>query len=733
MNKRPLCLICIAFMAVLWMLDLVGLSALWKPPGYQKLQNQAEKEMTCTVRGEVKKYERKETSCYVYLEHNILTVRSEQYFPKLIIVKYTGEVPFFVGDTIVAEGNLELFPTATNPGQFDTRAYYHARNVDVCVSSEEVMVEEHHEGLRFWVDQWKQKMAASLEALAPEHSGILFSMLLGDKSMLDADTKVLYQMSGISHILAISGLHLSLLGMGLYRLLLKAGANHVGAGGVALVFLFCYGILTGESVSVLRALLMFSLQIGARLLGRTYDLLSALSLAALLILLEYPGYLYDSSFLLSFGALVGLGGVLPVFTGGRPRLSKDSTVKERLGNHIKGGLLSGGILWIVTLPIVLTFFFEVSVYGVLLNLFVIPTMGIILIMGGMGGILGMFWVPLGKVCIFPAVLLLRVYESLGKGIMRLPMASLILGKPQWWKVAVYYVVLGLFLLWYKKCLVKTVGWKRGMITGSVLGMLVVFLGFHPNKGLTITALDVGQGDSLVISSGGGHFLIDGGSSSVNEVGTYRIQPFLKSQGIGKIDTVFITHSDVDHMSGILELFELIGSHQTGIEIGRCALPKWLKLSEEGKEIREMAAYAGIDVIYMEKGDELHFGEIQFHVLHPDKSDYSENTNAGSLTLKLTYHNFSGLFAGDLCEEGEEAVKGNVGKCDLLKVAHHGSKNSTDETFLEEICPDVSIISAGKNNRYGHPHRELIERLEKVNSSIHSTAEEGAVVIRVGED
>lgn len=730
MNKRPLCLMCICFMAVLWLSDITGLSKLWEPAEYQLLQEQANARTACRLTGDVRKYETKENSIYIYLENTLLYVQSEQYSPKQLLIKYSGQDSFAVGDTLTIEGSLDPIQEASNPGQFDARAYYRARNILFTIRSEVLHVEKQNAGLRNRIYQIKERIAQSLTNLEPNDDGVLKAMLLGDKGALTQEMKVKYQMSGISHILAISGLHLSLLGMGLYHLLMKAGANHYSAGGIAIIFLFCYGILTGESVSVLRAMLMFALQVGARFVGRTYDLLSAVALAAILILVEYPGYLYDSGFLLSFLAILSLGGVLPVLQSQKSENRKDFTRVQTIKNHIKSGLLSGMVIWIVTLPIVLFYFYEVSVYGILLNLFVIPTMAIVLISGGLGGILGIISPLLGQCCIAPALAVLNSYNAIGEWVQIMPWSTVIMGKPEKWRIGLYYLILISFLLCYQRFLKKNkAGWKRGLSIALTTGILLLVICVHQPKGLSITAVDVGQGDSLVISAENGcHYLIDGGSSSVNQVGTYRILPFLKSQGIRCIDTVFISHPDEDHINGIIELFESVEKHQTSLKVNQCVLPVWMKDNSDAKVLRESAKKAGIDVAYVQKGDVIYSENITFQVLHPGKKSYDDNPNAGSLTLKLKYQDFTGVFTGDLCEDGEEAVQEIVGQCQLLKVAHHGSKYSTDEGFLQTVKPVISIISAGKDNRYGHPHAELLDRLEAVKSSIFSTAEGGAVTV-----
>lgn len=734
MNKRPMCAVCCCFIVVLLVFDMVGLSQLLKPPKYALLQEQAKDLETCTLQGEVQYYERKTKSIYIYLNDVILNVHSEQYSLKRTIVKYAGTKPFEVGNTLMVTGTLTEIEAATNPGQFNARAYYCARNINFFIKDSDFQVTDKKVSpIRGWLYWFREAFRDKLEQLIPEDKGVLSAMLLGDKTILDEELKTRYQMSGMMHILTISGLHLSILGMGCYKLLQKAGMNQYLAGALAAVFLVCYGIMTGEGVSVLRGVTMFLLSIGARYVGRTYDMLSALSLSAILILLEYPGYLYDGGFQLSFSALLGFGVVLPAL--------KEATAKKKGKEHllkrkIKEGLRSGVAVWMTTLPIILWWFYEVTVYGLLLNLFVIPTAAVILTSGIVGGGLGFLNGSIGRVFLLPAVAILWLYDRMGAVVQRLPYATVILGRPTLWQCVGYYVILIVFLVLCQKE-IKNKWAKYLHCAGTVIAaiFLTVFIGMRFSNGLSVTALDIGQGDALVIKTpGAGHYLVDGGSSSVDGVGVYRIIPYLKSQGIRNLEAVMVTHSDADHISGIMELFDMIAGYQTSLTVKQCIMPEWMRKSPEAKQLREAAKKGRIPIVYVSSGDVIRDGEVNFQVLHPGEQDYSDNPNAGSLTFVLSYGAFRGMFTGDLCEDGEDQVCKRAEQCQLLKVAHHGSRFSTEEAFLEKVCPRVSIISCGKNNLYGHPHPELIKRLQDAESEICNTAKEGAVTVRTdGEE
>lgn len=247
--------------------------------------------------------------------------------------------------------------------------------------------------------------------------------------------------------------------------------------------------------------------------------------------------------------------------------------------------------------------------------------------------------------------------------------------------------------------------------------------------IRITMLDVGQGDSLYVRTPSNlHCLIDGGSTDISKAGTYRIEPFLKSQGAGRLDYVFISHGDADHINGIQELLE---NQRMGISIDTLVLPIENVWDDGMKGLTRTALQHGTRVAVIREGQQVADGEMSFTCLAPAQDYIGEIGNASSMVLSLKYGEFDMLFTGDVEGAGEETLARSslLKDCDVLKVAHHGSKNSGIPQFLEAVLPDISLISAGRDNRYGHPHAETIERLEELGSQIYSTQTCGAVTIR----
>lgn len=530
--------------------------------------------------------------------------------------------------------------------------------------------------------------------------------------------------------------------MGLYNLLKKIGLGIWPAGIFSLGVMLQYGIMTGGSVSTMRAVTMFLIAMGARITGRIYDMMTALSVTAMMILLESPAYLLDSGFLLSFGCVLGIGVAaekICALAGAEKKWTK--------------ALVSSMALQLVTLPVMLKFFGEVSLAGFFLNLLVLPSVGFVLIGGMAALLLGIFCIPAAKLAILPARGLLLFYEYLCSLAGKLRWSTWIGGEPEIWQILVYYGILitVLFIGQYVKIQIrkekessqrkersgeqeKAVRWKLctlRMAAGALLTAGILVLGFHPSGKLKVTCLDVGQGDGILVETPDNHhFLIDGGSSSQSDLGRYCLLPALKSQGISYLDGLFISHTDKDHISGAKELLEYMGNGLTTIRAGYLVLPSWAEKPEAWEELSDAAQKAGIKIVTGKKGDELHCGLVSFSILWPEKNATGKDVNEEAMVMELSFGEFQMLFTGDIGADTEKKLlaSGILKDVDCLKVGHHGSRYSTTEAFLEKIKPELAIISCSSTNTYGHPSPETVERLEAAGSQVEYTMKNGAITV-----
>lgn len=283
-------------------------------------------------------------------------------------------------------------------------------------------------------------------------------------------------------------------------------------------------------------------------------------------------------------------------------------------------------------------------------------------------------------------------------------------------------------------IIRRAGAFLGILLFMALFCLVDIKSYSKKGELQITMLDVGQGDGIYIKTPkGSHFLIDGGSSDISNVGTYRIEPYLESQGVAELDYVFVSHGDSDHTSGIEEM---LANQEFGIRIDTIVLPNENVIDEALYALAELASVNKTKVVIMEAEDTIieeisSDRQMKLTCIAPTDAFEGEIGNASSMILDLQYGEFDMLFTGDLEKEGEEMVteSGNLRDYDVLKVGHHGSKNATSEAFLEQVKPEIALVSAGKDNSYGHPALETIERLENVGCKVYSTQQCGAITIR----
>lgn len=633
-----------------------------------------------------------------------------------------------MGSLLLVEGDFLCMSHATNPGEFDMAEYYQIlgqqgrlmQGVILCQGKEQDVFRESLYRIR-------EYCGLLLDACYPEkEAAVMRAMLLGEKGLLDRELKSLYQQNGIIHILSISGLHLSVIGMGFYKLLRKLRLPGKAAAPLAVGFMFCYGTMTGMGVSIVRAFVMFTFHMTAELLGRTYDLLTALTVSAVILLMGQPLYLLHSGFLFSFGAVCGIGTLLPA--------AMDNLLWDHKLCHT---VLSGVMVSVSTLPVYLFYYYEFPPYSILLNLMVIPCMSLVLVSGLLTLCGSCLWLPLGQ---FPALvgrLLLLLYEKSCEICNALPGHQMITGCPAKWQIGMFLILLVLMILQSGK-LPKLLFWQ-----GMLLALAV--LTFHPAGGLEIHMLDVGQGDCICITEGEESILIDGGSTDQKDVDVYRIVPFLKYQGISELKAVLVTHPDSDHMNGIQGMLE---RYQTnGIRIGMLLLPSVRQecKNEQYSRLEELAAENEIPVHYLSAGESFRLGKAELVCLHPEKLSSYTDANEMSVVLWMQYGEFTAMFTGDLEGEGESALlsylqTGQTGSAEctlpygegkevtLLKVAHHGSMGATSQAFLEQIQPRVALISSGRDNRYGHPHEETLERLQTVGAQLLGTQECGEISV-----
>ena len=638
------------------------------------------------------------------------------------------------------EGMLVLPELPRNPGQFNRRIYESGKKIDFYLENPTVLeVKEQRSGVREVVERWKTEMMNRCEKIyQDEEAGILEAMLFGEKSELSGDIKELYQAAGISHVLVISGLHISLLALAVAGILRRLGFPMPVWVMLSVGVLAGYGILIGQPTTAVRALLMFFVLQGARLLGRSYDLLSALAFSGILMLLDNPDLILDGGCRLSFCAVIGVGW----YVSEKNKIFRSIGEKEKRKNRGKGGkgssagailenIRAGWYLWLFTLPVMLDTFYQVSVVGILWNLVAIPLLPVIIASGGLGVVLAGWNIFLGSLAGSPAYGMLQLYQEIGNISEKLPVGMWTPGQPSKPVIAGYYLVIFLLVLVEKQLIKREKRWKiRKIFPGMELCsmLLLLLLMAHPwQQREKITFLDVGQGDASMLQSGGQTLLLDGGSTSQKNVGTYVILPYIKQQGISCLEAVVLTHTDQDHINGVTEVLE--EGKKGWLTVKNLMYPYWMEGTEQGKQLKKLAEEAGASCRKIRAGDRLTIGKAEAVVLYPKEQEKIAEPNAGSLVLFWKWEGVRAMFTGDLPEEKERELLQNLPACEILQVGHHGSATSTCREFLEQVQPSLAVISCAMKNRYGHPSPDTVERLKKTGCEIRYTMRSGAITIR----
>ncbi|MCQ2082077.1 MAG: DNA internalization-related competence protein ComEC/Rec2 [Lachnospiraceae bacterium] len=708
----------------------------------------------------------------VYMDEEVIT-KEITYEGVLLQLKSKEKLPH-LGQRIEVSGKVSYFTKATNDGQFDERTYYKTEGMDFKLKSVSIKNRSSdYSRIRdaLWI--LRKNIGTKIdEALPEDEASIMKTMLLGDKEDLDEEKKSLYQRTGIAHVLAISGLHVSLIGMGLFKILKKLRLGHKKSSLISILFVFFYGALTGFSVSTIRACVMLSISLIAVLLGRSYDLLTALSLIGCITLVREPLYIQHGGFAFSYGCVLGIGILMPTLA--------DVKGKKKV-------VLSSLTMVVTGLPLYYWYFFQLPVYSVFLNFLVIPVMGV-LVPCGITLLVGIYlFNPIANISRIVIVGILKLFEVLAVWADEMPGHFLTAGRPKIWQVIAYiFVLMGMYI--YKK---KLSHGRRCFL--AIMAMLMLTLRF--GDGMKVTFLDVGQGDSIILSSEnriyvGGimspqTILVDCGSSDVSKVGKYRLIEYLKYHGIWKVDMAVVTHPDEDHICGLREVIN--EGRKEGITISKIVLGDVLNKEEAlenliGSENSDAVSVVGngtlvngitangatanditandikvngIKVEFIAEGDSIRFGDNgEIVCLNPQRGRLYGDTNESSVVLLGKFGKESVLLTGDVCAEAERRVSsyinseyingGSAGtsyvnrnyddeSISVLKVAHHGSKNSTTDEFLRNVKSKIAIISCGKNNSYGHPHKETLERLTKAGCKIFTTQSSGCITVRINKE
>ena len=725
--RRPLCLVSVIFVGVLFIiLQLCG--------GVDE-KEYAKDSRHVTVRGVICDKLVKNNTDQLHVRGECLEDEKSGKYILYLESQYVDE--FRIGQYIEAEGTYQNFSIPENDGQFNTRRYYRIRGYVASIKKTRIRQKgiKCNEYKELLYRRKEKTKAIFFDNMSEKEAGTLSAMVLGDKTDLDTDVKEAYQDAGISHVLSLSGLHIATVGMTIFFILCRLGIGIKVSSILSTACMVSYGIMTGMSTSTKRALIMFLLGVLARNIGRTYDLLSAASLSALLILLENPYFIYDSGFLMSFLSIEGIGLLYPIFNEMTEIIVNNRLMK--ILDSIRQGMCISISASLATLPVVMNNFYKLSRYSVLVNIIVVPLMAVILwvgiIAGGLGGMIGGMAVsPL----LYVDENILRLYTVVSEIVGQVQGNMWVTGKAGITQTIFYIILMFIFIGLHNVNVTKK--YIANSVKIAIILFSVLILSFRAKPDMSVNVLSVGQGACNVIYGKSiPTVLIDGGSTDVKNVGKYRIIPFLLSKGINKIDYVFVSHPDADHINGINELLK---------EKGRNIKVSHVFMSVNSKELQELSKECGAEIHVMRDGDHIDKGDLNIKCISPQhkseneqkvKNTNVESLNDESLVLTVNYKNeFVSLFPGDISSDIEKEIcaRHNLNYVNLLAAPHHGSKYSSSEIFIKNVSPDICTISSGLGNSYGHPHKEMLERVFNYvpENRVFRTDQNGQITVTVDD-
>lgn len=659
------------------------------------------------------------------------------------IANYQSEL---IGSTVSIKGRLTLPSRARNPGLFDYRLYLKSKGISAIIGANQSNLESIESGDIFtdfltiipW--KFKSKFSSSIDSyIDAEAKALLMGILFGDKTLIDEDIYENFQKNGCAHILSVSGLHVGII----YIYISRIFSNHRGIISTVtiLLILLFYAALAAFSPSVMRAVSMIAIHLLSKHLHRRYDLLCCLSFSAIIMLVWNPYYLFNTGFQLSYLAVLSLAFGLPCIN----RLTKkiEDKYDSRFLKTIFATITPIFVIQGAMAPITAFHFCYISFSSFIINVPIIAISGILVPAGVGVALLCLLWDtnPLIGPCATIVEYMLKTMIELNALAGEFPLSSINIKAPSVFAIVVFY---GSYFFLTSECfrMLKQVGKKA---TASLVMVIVLIMGlFAPlltNESFgkaEVVFVDVGQGDCVHLRTPGGkNILIDGGGSRDYDVGKKVLMPYFLKNGVDKIDLALVTHLHQDHYGGIASLCKLMKVKKMAVYEGN--------ILRKERLLKDTGLKEG-DFLYVGLGDRLAIEkDIYIDILYPQRQTgetyeiimaENEDENLSSLVMTISYNGINILITGDmgftgeamLMNQPEDKVKIPL-KSHVLKVGHHGSRFSTGDDFLDETDPEIAIIQVGKNN-FGHPHPDVIEKLDERGIITFRNDESGAIFIDI---
>lgn len=635
----------------------------------------------------------------------------------LINIKMSQDIPSIkYGDSLYIEGEFKQPEEARNYKGYNYKQYLKTKKIIGTVELEKAKILKSSNGS--FIHNIQKYIKDTINGtLTDEEGNLLLAILLGDKDKLSEDIQESFKTSNLSHMLAVSGAHVSYIILGLTYVLQNSIIGKKNEKIVCIIFLLFFMAITNFTPSVTRACIMAVLTLFSGIIYRKSDVYTNISVAALITLIFNPYNLLDLGFQLSYGGTIGI-----IFFIKRIQEKKSNS---KVINYIKQMALVSIYANIIIIPIMMYHFNTVSFTFIISNIMASPILGIIVITGFLFIIASITVKPLTRLIAIFIKPILSILIKISQICSKLPFSNILVVTPYMFNVISYYAII-LYCIKSKKnnkCKI--------IICLLIVLILINFIIYIFPQKLRIFFIDVGQGDStLIITPDKKTVLIDGGGSDSFDVGEKVLLPYLLDRRILKIDYVLISHFDTDHCGGILTIMEKV-------KVKNIIISEQAEHSENYERFKKLMIHKKIRLIEVKKGDKIKIGRYsEFKILFPTSRLLSENPlNNNSIVAQFNYNNFKMLFTGDIEKLAEQQIlkaeKAEI-RADILKVAHHGSKTSSIPEFIKAVKPKIALIGVGKNNTFGHPNKQTIKNLENIKCRIYRTDIQGEIIIKIDQ-
>lgn len=635
----------------------------------------------------------------------------------LINIKMSQDIPSMkYGDSLYIEGEFKQPEEARNYKGYNYKQYLKTKKIIGTVELEKAKILKSSNGS--FIHNIQKYIKDTINGtLTDEEGNLLLAILLGDKDKLSEDIQESFKTSNLSHMLAVSGAHVSYIILGLTYVLQNSIIGKKNGKIVCIIFLLAFMAITNFTPSVTRACIMAILTLLSSIIYRKSDVYTNISVAALITLIFNPYSLLDLGFQLSYGGTIGI----IIFI----KRIQEKKSNSKVINYIKQMALVSIYANIIIIPIMMYHFNTVSFTFIISNIMASPILGIIVITGFLFIIASITVKPLTRLIAIFIKPILSILIKISQICSKLPFSNILVVTPYMFNVISYYAII-LYCIKSKKnnkCKI--------IICLLIVLILINFIIYIFPQKLRIFFIDVGQGDStLIITPDKKTVLIDGGGSDSFDVGEKVLLPYLLDRRILKIDYVLISHFDTDHCGGILTIMEKV-------KVKNIIISEQAEHSENYERFKKLMIHKKIRLIEVKKGDKIKIGRYsEFKILFPTSRLLSENPlNNNSIVAQFNYNNFKMLFTGDIEKLAEQQIlkteKAEI-RADILKVAHHGSKTSSIPEFIKAVKPKIALIGVGKNNTFGHPNQQTIKNLENIKCRIYRTDLQGEIIIKIDQ-